>query len=175
VDAVEVWLRGPVPGIADILQPVAHALLQVREEMDRSLPSLDADVVWATPAGAASVAFHARHLAGSTDRLLTYALGAPLSSEQLVYLQAEGKVTIPAPDGDALLVEVRNAIDRAMEALRHWSDHVDALYEPRTVGRARLPSTVLGLLFHAAEHAQRHAGQVATTIRVLNGLADRRS
>jgi hypothetical protein len=38
------------------------------------------------------------------------------------------------------------------------------------VGRGRLPSTVIGLLFHAAEHTQRHAGQVVTTARIV--LAD---
>ena len=31
------------------------------------------------------------------------------------------------------------------------------------------PSTVIGLLFHAAEHTQRHAGQIATASRL--GLA----
>ena len=170
---VEVWLRGPVADVADVLQPAAHALLQVREEMERALPALGADTVWATPAGAASVAFHARHLAGSTDRLFTYARGAALSPEQLAYLQAEGKATAPAPDGEALLVEVRDTLDRALAELRDWSLRTEALQEPRAVGRARLPSTVMGLLFHAAEHAQRHAGQIATTIRVLNGLAER--
>lgn len=172
---VEVWLRGPIPGIADVLQPAAHAFLQIREEMERSLPALGADAVWTMPAGAASVAFHARHLAGSTDRLLTYARGASLSTEQLASLQSEGKVTTPAPDGDMLLAEIRVALDRAMDELRDWSSRVDSLQEARAVGRARLLSTVHGLLFHAAEHAQRHAGQIATTIRILNGLAERSS
>jgi uncharacterized damage-inducible protein DinB len=31
-----------------------------------------------------------------------------------------------------------------------------------------LPSTVLGLLFHAAEHTTRHAGQIATLVRVVS-------
>jgi hypothetical protein len=38
----------------------------------------------------------------------------------------------------------------------------------REVGRARLPSTVIGLLFHAAEHTQRHAGQALTTKRMCS-------
>jgi hypothetical protein len=29
----EVWLRGPLPGMPPLLQPVAHALLQAREEL----------------------------------------------------------------------------------------------------------------------------------------------
>jgi hypothetical protein len=40
----------------------------------------------------------------------------------------------------------------------------------RQVGRAQLPSTVLGLLFHAAEHAQRHVGQLVTTSKVIRRL-----
>jgi hypothetical protein len=38
------------------------------------------------------------------------------------------------------------------------------------VGRARLPSTVFGLLFHVAEHTQRHAGQAITTAKIVRGL-----
>ena len=41
------------------------------------------------------------------------------------------------------------------------------LKEVRTVGRKKLPSTVLGLLFHAAEHSQRHIGQLLVTVSVL--------
>lgn len=42
-----------------------------------------------------------------------------------------------------------------------------SLTEVRGVGRAQLPSTVLGLLFHAAEHTQRHVGQLLVTARVV--------
>ena len=44
--------------------------------------------------------------------------------------------------------------------------------EARSVGRAQLPTTVIGLLFHAAEHTQRHAGQAVTTARVVAGVQD---
>jgi hypothetical protein len=37
------------------------------------------------------------------------------------------------------------------------------------VGRAKLPATTLGLLFHAAEHTQRHVGQLMTTLKVVRG------
>jgi hypothetical protein len=39
------------------------------------------------------------------------------------------------------------------------------LTEPRYVGRKMLPSTVIGLLTHIAEHTQRHVGQAITTAR----------
>jgi uncharacterized damage-inducible protein DinB len=44
-----------------------------------------------------------------------------------------------------------------------------ALLDPRLVGRAQLPSNVLGLLFHAAEHTMRHTGQVITTAKIVRG------
>ncbi|HEY0609498.1 MAG TPA: DinB family protein, partial [Chitinophaga sp.] len=43
----------------------------------------------------------------------------------------------------------------------------EQLTEIRTVGRKQLPSTVLGLLFHAAEHTMRHTGQLLVTVKVL--------
>jgi hypothetical protein len=51
--------------------------------------------------------------------------------------------------------------------LRSTDTHL--LDDARAVGRAGLPSSVLGLLYHAGEHTARHAGQVATTARILRG------
>ena len=46
----------------------------------------------------------------------------------------------------------------------------ESLGDERLVGRAALPSTVRGLLFHGAEHTQRHVGQVITTAKIVRGL-----
>jgi len=165
----EVWLRGAIEGIAPLLQPAAHSLLQVREELARVIPAMSADELAATPAGAASVSYHARHLAGSIDRLFTYARGESLSEAQLTALRAESQASPATPE--SLLAIVHGAIDGALAELRSWSERGDALLVPRAVGRAQLPSTVLGLLFHAAEHAQRHAGQIATTSRIVRSGA----
>jgi hypothetical protein len=164
----EVWLRGPVPGIVPALQPVAHALLQAQEDVERLALSLTREALWQMPGGAASVGFHLRHMAGSLDRLLTYARGEPLDDEQRAALDVEKAVT-PDVDAAALVEEVRAAVGRAMEQLRRTPEA--ALDEPRAVGRAALPSTVRGLLAHAAEHTARHAGQISTTVRVVRGLA----
>jgi hypothetical protein len=164
----EVWLRGPVPGVAPELQPAAHAILQTLEDVERTVPSLTAAQLWATPGGAASAGFHVMHLAGSMDRLLTYARGEGLSDEQRADLLKERDPGTPPPDGDALLARCRNVVTKALEQLR--ATPASQLAEPRSVGRARLPSTVGGLLFHAAEHGQRHAGQLITTARIVRGL-----
>ena len=159
----EVWLRGPVPGVPDALMPAAHAFLQTMEDVARASLDLSIDQLWQTPGGSASVGFHILHLAGSTDRLLTYARGARLSADQRAALTAE-----QAPErraAPALIADLQRAIDAALAQLR--STDAQTLFEPRTVGRASLPSSVLGLLFHAAEHSQRHAGQVVTTARIV--------
>ena len=109
--------------------------------------------------------YHARHAAGSLDRLFTYARGESLSRDQLAWLGAEGVEDETAGAGARLLAQVEGAIDRALAQLRATDEA--ALLEVRTVGRARLPSTVLGLLVHAAEHTQRHVGQLVTTARIV--------
>jgi len=71
----EVWLRGPLPEVPPLLQPVAHALLQAREEVSEIMVGFPADKLAERPLGLASVGFHLRHLAGVLDRTFTYALG----------------------------------------------------------------------------------------------------
>lgn len=165
----EVWLRGPIDGIPALLQPVAHSLLQCREEAATVLPSLTNEQLFARPGGAASIGYHLRHAIGSLDRLFTYARGEMLSAEQLAALKAEGEID-PAPDAAAkLLAAFDAAVEKALAQLRATDERI--LLDPRHVGRARLPSTVIGLLFHAAEHTQRHMGQMVTTAKVVKADA----
>ena len=163
----EVWLRGGrVDGISPALQPVAHALLQALEDVERAASGLSVDELWTKPGGAASAGFHLRHLAGSLDRLTTYARGEQLSEAQLTALRAEQE---PGASADELVALVRATIERALDQLRATPDAT--LDEPREVGRARLPSSVRGLLYHAGEHTARHVGQAITTAKVVRGLA----
>lgn len=157
----EVWLRGPLPDLAPALQPVAHALLQVGEDVARALHGLTPEQIWARPGGVASVGFHARHLVGSLDRLLTYARGETLDAAQFAFLRSEGEAGDPPAASDVLGREVAAAIGTAVARLR--ATPLEALFDARAVGRAHLPTTVFGLLVHAAEHSARHAGQMITT------------
>lgn len=165
----EPWLRGPVPGIAALLQPAAHALIMAREDVAAAVAGLSPDQVWARPGGAASVGFHVAHLSGSTDRLLTYARGAALDETQMAALARERTLANERPALEVLLVEWHATVDRALAQLAATREAT--LGDARAVGRARLPSTVLGLLFHAAEHASRHTGQVVTTARLVRAAA----
>ena len=132
------------------------------------MTGLTPEQIWARPSGAASVGFHARHAAGSLDRLFTYARGERLTSTQLAVLAAEAHPDLSPGVGAALVVAFDEVVERALEQLRTTGE--TTLLEARGVGRAQLPSTVLGLLFHAAEHTQRHVGQLVTTVIVLPPL-----
>jgi hypothetical protein len=159
----EVWLRGPLLDIPPLLQPVAHALLQAREEVEALMAGFPEERLWARPGGVASAGFHLQHLAGVLDRLFTYARGESLSEKQLSALKAEGEQS-PGISSALLLEAFRQQVELALAELRSIDEQI--LTSPRSVGRSKLPSTVLGLLVHSAEHVQRHVGQLLVTVRV---------
>ncbi len=164
----EAWMRGRIEGIDPYLQPVAHSLIQAQEDVERIVDGLTAEQLWTTPGGSASIAFHVRHMFGALDRLFTYARGESLNAHQQAALAAEARPD-PSLDGPALVQLARTGVERGFAQLRTTAR--DALLDRRTVGRRALPSTVLGLLFHAAEHLTRHAGQAATIRKVIEGPA----
>ena len=166
----EAWLRGPVEGFEPLLMPAVHALLQAREDIEGLVASVPAEHVWQRPGGAASVGFHVRHLGGALDRLLTYARGEMLSDAQKAAARAEGEPGDPAQSLDEAAAGAYASIERALDQLRATSR--EDLLAPKKVGRAGLPSTTLGLIFHAAEHCTRHAGQAISTAKILRGASD---
>jgi uncharacterized damage-inducible protein DinB len=160
----EVWQRGPVEGIPSLLQPVAHAILQAKDEVDELMKDFPPGLLWQKPSGAASPGFHLQHLSGVIDRLFTYARGEMLGTEQLEMLKAEGiedaEQTVPK-----LLERFNEQVSIALEQLKKTPEK--SLAEFRGIGRAQIPTTVVGLLFHAAEHTMRHLGQLLVTVKVL--------
>ena len=161
---LEVWQRGPVTGIPALLQPIAHALLQAKDEIHDLMDGFPDRLLWEKPAGVASPAFHLQHMSGVIDRLFTYARADQLSQQQLDYLAAEGKgnATIST---SVLLENFNKQIDLSIQQLNATNENT--VTDFRGVGRKLLPSTVLGLLFHAAEHTMRHTGQLLVTVKVL--------
>jgi hypothetical protein len=161
----EAWLRGPIEGIAPVLQPAAHALVQANDDVQALAPGLGPDVLWKAT-GAATAGFHLLHLAGALDRLFTYARDERLNDAQKAAARAEAE---PHPEmtGAMLAAIVSAAVERALAQLR--ATPADTVFEPRGIGRAQLPSTVLGCLFHGAEHSTRHAGQFITTVKLAAG------
>ena len=164
---VEPWLRGPIAGMPAMVMPAAHALMQAAEDIPSAVSGLTTEQLWARPGGAASVGFHLQHVTGSIDRLLTYARGEMLSAAQLLALRAEQM----QESGEAAEIARRTvtAIRGAIDVMRETPP---VLYlETREVGRKRLPTTVLGLLVHVAEHTQRHTGQIIATAKVVRSIA----
>jgi uncharacterized damage-inducible protein DinB len=161
----EVWLRGPLPNIPPLLQPVAHALLQVREELNQLMAGFPDELLWERPAGLASPGFHLQHLTGVLDRLFTYARGEALDQQQLDYLAGEGKTYIGLNQSETLVIAFNNQVNNVLNILENTNE--STLTETKGVGRAQIPSTVIGLLVHAAEHTTRHYGQLLVTVKVL--------
>lgn len=163
----EVWLRGPIDGVPARLQPVAHALRQAQEEVHTYTREFPNELLNDRPAGVASVGFHLQHLRGVLDRLFTYARGEALNDEQLAALQNEG---ITESTTEELVDAFDYQVEQAVQQLQSTPEA--SLIDIRQVGRAQLPSTVLGLLFHTAEHTMRHVGQLVVTARVVQSYRD---
>jgi uncharacterized damage-inducible protein DinB len=144
---------------------VAHALQQVREDSRRFTEGLSPTDLHARPGGSASIAFHLFHLAGALDRLFTYALGQGLRDAQREVLREEREGLDPSRDLESLVLRVEESVDRALAQLAATSE--TDLLVPRAVGASGSPSTVMGLLFHGAEHSARHAGQISTLRKLL--------
>lgn len=164
----EAWLLGNIDGHTDALMPVAHALVQARNELTALARDTSAEDIRAAPGGAAPIGFHLAHIAGSLDRLFTYARRESLDETQLEYLRREAEFAVQHSKDD-LFEATLGRLDVCLNTLREMPDAV--LSEPRPVGRGELPSTVRGLLFHAAEHTTMHVGQIRTTLKVIRGLA----
>jgi uncharacterized damage-inducible protein DinB len=164
----EAWLRGPLDGIDPLLMPAAHALVQAATDIEQAAQNLTVQELWSRPGGAASVGFHLRHVAGSIDRLFTYARGKQLTAEQHQALALEAIPGEAPAEANALTREVLARIEDALEVVRLTP--TETLFEPRAVGRALLPTNVFGLIFHIAEHTQRHTGQIVTTAKIVRSL-----
>lgn len=160
----EWWQRGPIEDVPAVLQPVAHILLQVRESVGEMVAGLTVDEWNRRPAGVASAAFHVRHITGVIDRLFTYARGQALSPEQLAAIKLEG-AQLAIAEVPAALDSLSKRVDAAIAELK--TVDVATVGDFRGVGRAQLPSTVIGCLVHGAEHAMRHVGQLSVTVRVV--------
>lgn len=163
----EPWLRGSHTDIPAIGRAVVHALELCRQDVDAACESTTDELMHARPGEIASLAFHLGHIVGSLDRLLTYAEGSQLSSEQMALLkreqEAQGSQTV-------LLEHFHSGIESAIKRIRVLSG--TDLEQPRQVGRKALPTTVGGLLVHCADHTQRHTGQIVTTAKLLRaGIA----
>ncbi|WP_034923556.1 DinB family protein [Gillisia sp. CAL575] len=167
-DLPEYWLRGKIEGYPVLLQPIVHSLLQSKLELKKYMLDFPDSLLWEKPVYRASVGFHLQHLTGVLDRLFTYVEAENLTDAQLTYLKNETVPNTKISSED--LIELFNKkIEEQLEKLK--TIPVANLTEFRGVGRKQLPSSVIGLMFHAAEHTQRHIGQLLVTVSVVKAAS----
>jgi uncharacterized damage-inducible protein DinB len=162
---VEPWLRGTHSDIPAAARAVLHALDLALDDLVKWTDGLSNEEIHSEPLGLTPVAFHLRHIAGATDRILTYAEGGQISAEQLAALKAEQSGEESLAD---LLAAVEKSFANAAERIRTLAGA--DLNTFRGVGRKQLPTSIGGAMIHVADHTQRHIGQVVTTAKVLKAV-----
>ena len=162
---VEPWLRGTHAEVSAVGRAVLHAFDLALDDLTKWTSGLTDGEVHAQPLGLTAVSFHLKHIARSTDRLLTYAEGGQISAEQLAVLKTEqgGEETLAE-----LLAEVEISFSNAGDRVRVLATANFNTF--RGVGRKQLPTSIGGALIHVADHTQRHVGQIVTTAKVLKAL-----
>jgi uncharacterized damage-inducible protein DinB len=158
-------MRGIVPGIDPVVGHLLRASEHIREDLERAIAPLSREQLWAKPEGMTSAGFHAKHLAGSTERLSTYLEGGQLSPEQLAALKAE---SAGEESAEELIAAVRSTLARYEKLVRALSPQ--HFGDVREIGRKRLQTTVVSLAIHIAEHGQRHAGQAISAAKLVKAL-----
>ncbi|MEO8371807.1 MAG: DinB family protein [Candidatus Solibacter sp.] len=159
-------MRGPLPGVDPLLAPLLYSFQMAREDLALHTAKLSPAELWARPFGLTSAGFHIRHLAGSAERLLAYLQGRELTPAQLAAMEAEASAEQPTREQ---LLAAMEKVFRDAEAVVRALDTA-TLADARTVGRKRLPTTVIGLLTHMAEHTQRHVGQAIAAAKLAAAL-----
>ncbi len=162
----EPWLRGVAPGIHPVTGHLLRAAEHIREDVAEALNPLTTEQVWAKPHGMTSAGFHAKHLAGSTQRLCTYLSGGQLSPGQLAEVPVEGAGTESAAE---LLAKIGAALARYEVLIRELRP--EEFGSIREIGRKRLETTAVGLAIHIAEHGQRHTGQLISAAKLSRAAA----
>jgi uncharacterized damage-inducible protein DinB len=162
----EAWLRGSIPDVDPMVAPLLMSFQMAREDLARATDGLSDEQIWRKTPGIPSLGFQLRHIAGSVDRLSTYLRGELLTPEQLAYLRDEGQA-------GAELAELLRGVEEALAHCEAQVREVDPgeFAATRGVGRRALPTTVIGLVVHIAEHTQRHVGQAVLTANLLRAQA----
>ena len=158
----EPWMRGPLDGVSPLIAPVLYSFQQANEDLVKYTANMRPAQVWARPHGLAPLGFHLRHIAGSVSRLTMYLQNLPLTPQQFEALHAE---MTPGAGVEELLNAMVQSFDQAT-AIITGIDQAE-LCGTRGVGRERLPTTVIGLLVHIAEHTQRHVGQAISAAKLV--------
>lgn len=158
----EAWMRGYLVGVDPVIAAVLYSLQQIREDVHRWTSGLTYEQIWRADDGQAPAGFHLRHMAGSIDRLTTYADAGALNNEQLTALRAEQQRDLSL---EQMLEMLEAALVKAEALLRTTTPAEFGAH--REIGRKRIPTTLAGLLIHTAEHSQRHLGAMIAAVKLV--------
>jgi uncharacterized damage-inducible protein DinB len=158
----EPWLRGTLSELPLLQRAVFHSLQMAQEDIAKWCGGLDDSELHTRPFELLSIAFQLRHIARSLDRFCSYAEGTPLTPEQFAALASE-------MDDSGTSASIFSELEDNLNKTRGRLDAIvrqppDLLVN---IGRKALPTTLTGLLIHAAEHTQRHVGQAITTAKLI--------
>jgi uncharacterized damage-inducible protein DinB len=155
-------MSGRLSDIHPLIAALLYSFQQARADLDAWTKDLSAEELSRSVLGLAPVCFHIRHIAGSVDRLLTYARGEQLSPAQMSALRDEGETGMSR---EALLKLLDDEFERAAATVLALDP--GSLGEMREIGRKRIPVPLATLLVHVAEHTQRHVGGAIVTAKAV--------
>lgn len=160
---MEPWLSGTITGTHPVLAALLYSFQQAREDLEKWTLGLTQEQIWRRVGEVAPVGFHIRHIAGSVDRLITYASKGALTEAQLAELRAEQQ--IPGPSRDELFELLEKKLAHAAEIVRGIDPAT--LGDTREIGRKKTPVPLGILLVHISEHTQRHVGAAIVTSKIV--------
>lgn len=162
---LEPWMRGTLSALNPVLAALLYSFQHAREDLEKWTKDLNDEDLSAQPFGLAPLAFHIRHIAGSVDRLITYARGEQLSAVQMAELKEESERV-------ETRTELFQAFNRKLDAACATIRSIDPgkLHEIREIGRRRVPVPLGTLLVHISEHTQRHVGEAIITVKALRAV-----
>jgi hypothetical protein len=161
--SLEPWLRGGHHDLDPLQAAVLYSFEHAKADIDQWTSGLSEDQLWMQLGKVGSPGWHVRHIAGSVDRLTTYAAGAQLTEVQLAALERENQPG--GPTKSELLALVQETLTRCAHTLRSLDP--SAWHSTREIGRRRVPVPLGVLLVHIAEHTQRHVGELIVTVKLI--------
>ncbi len=164
----EPWMRGALPGVNPFVAPLLYSFQMAREDLEAFTEGLTTEQIWARPFGFNAVGREIRHIGGSVDRLTTYLEGEQLSEQQMEELKSEAESGTSRED---LLRQLEQRLARSESVMRALDPAT--FTDARAIGRKRLPTTVIGLIVHMAEHTQRHVGQAIRAAQLAREVSGR--
>jgi hypothetical protein len=162
---VEPWLRGGHDDLDPLQAAVLYSFEHAKADIEKWTSTLSEEQLWHQHGTVGSPGWHARHIAGSVDRLTTYAAGGQLGEAQLAALQDEKQPG--GPSQPELLAYINETLDRCGNTIRSLDP--STWRSVRGIGRKRVPVPLGVLLVHIAEHTQRHVGELIVTVKLVRG------